>query len=530
MKILVNNKWKDEFLDYYPHPNEYTIQVLAWRNLEKSEGLYFVRPKSLRLLWNYLHEIGLVAVFRKVLSRAKERYRNEKYISCGIGRVIESSDKTKFSEGQIVGIFAPNYPACLERIALPEELIVKIDQSIFPSIPTNTIIYMPLRGIEAKKDRWWADFCGWSSYSGEVLCDKQIQLSEKLQETISQTNWRDGLHLQLNEYGKISYSNGQIKSQNNNNRKTAVLFGYGNYAKTIILPNTKKYLNIKRIHEVDPMQIPVKTRRLNLWDTSSNPTDSEDYDVYLIAGFHHTHAPLAINALERGACAIVEKPIVVDDKQLTNLLTAMQNSTGELFSCFHKRYLPMNDWAFEDMKLIRGEPISYHCIVYEVPLPELHWYRWPNSKSRLISNGCHWIDHFLYLNNFCDVYDYNLFVSKDCTINCSVELRNGAFFTMTLTDKGSERIGVQDYVELRTNNVTVKMINGAYYLAENKDRIIRKKRINKMQSYKVMYQQIGKKILNGADGDSIQSVNSSCSLVLALENKMPDDWMGIGRI
>ncbi len=213
MKILVNNKWKDGFLDYYPHPNEYTIQVLTWRNLEKSEGLYFVRPKSLSLLWNYLCEIGLVAVFRKVLSRAKERYRNEKYRSCGIGRVIKTSNKTKFSEGQIVGIFAPNYPACLERIALPEELIINIDQSILPSILENTITYMPLRDIGAKKDRWWTDFCGWSSYSGEVLCDEQIQLSEKLQKTINQTNWQNGLHLQINEYSEISYSNGQIKSK-----------------------------------------------------------------------------------------------------------------------------------------------------------------------------------------------------------------------------------------------------------------------------------------------------------------------------
>jgi len=520
MKVLVGNKWKDGFLDYYPHANEYIIQVLVWKNLEKSKGLYFIRSKSLRLVWNYLCEIGLIAVLRKILSRRKERYRNEKYISCGIGRVIKSIDKTKFSDGQVVGIVAPNYPACLERIALPEELITEIDQSHISSVPKNTIIYVPLRDVEATKDKWWADLRRWSSYSSEVfLYDKRTQLSKKFRETINQTNWRDGLHLQLNENSRIFHSKGQIKRQGNDTRKRAVLFGYGNYAKTIILPNTKKYLNVERIHEVDPIQIPITTRQASLWDTSPNPTGSEDYDAYLIAGFHHTHAPLAISTLERGACAVVEKPIVVNDNQLADLLAAMQNSTGRLFSCFHKRYLPMNRWAFEDMELIRGEPVSYHCIVYEAPLPELHWYRWPNSKSRLISNGCHWIDHFLYLNNFCDVCAYNLFMSKDCTINCSVELRNGAFFTMTLTDKGSERIGVQDYIELRTNNVTVKMINGAYYLAENKDRIIRKKRINKMQSYKTMYQQIGKRILNGADGDSIQSVNSSCSLVLALENK-----------
>jgi predicted dehydrogenase len=523
MKILINSKWKDGFLDYHPHPNEYIIQVLAWRSLERSEGLYFVRPKSLRLIWNYLLEIGLVAVFRKILSRGKERYRNEKYISCGVGRVLESFGKTKFGEGQIVSILAPDYPACIERIALCEELIFEIDQSIIPSIPENTIVYVPLRDIEARRGRWWSDFCGWSNYSGQNVYDEPRQLCQKLQEAIRHTNWRDGLRLQLNEPTKISYRNGQIKSKKNDSHKRAVLFGYGNYAKTIILPNIKKYLNVEHIHEVDPMQIPVESRLVNLWDTSPNPTDPEEYDVYLIAGFHHTHAPLAIIALEHGACAVVEKPIVVTKDQLADLLTAMKNSAGRLFCCFHKRYLPMNRWAFEDMEVIPGKPVSYHCIVYEVPLPEFHWYRWQNSKSRLISNGCHWIDHFLYLNNFCEVYAYDLSMSKDCTISCFVELRNGACFTMTLTDKGSERIGVQDYIEVRANNATIKMINGSRYLAENKDRIIRKRRINKMESYKKMYQQIGQRILDDADGDSIQSVKSSCSLVLALDNKLSDE-------
>ena len=34
------------------------------------------------------------------------------------------------------------------------------------------------------------------------------------------------------------------------------------------------------------------------------------------------------------------------------------------------------------------------------------------------------------------------------TLNCSVTLANGAYFTMVMTYNGSERIGPQDYIEL----------------------------------------------------------------------------------
>lgn len=286
------------------------------------------------------------------------------------------------------------------------------------------------------------------------------------------------------------------------------------------MPNVKHYLTVDCIHEIDPTQIPINANYTKKWDTSPDLRKDEYYDVFLIAGFHHTHAPLAICALQHDIYAVVEKPIVVNNSQLTELLAAMENSTGQLFSCFHKRYVPFNKLDVRDLGLVKGDPVSYHCIVYEVPLPKLHWYRWPNSKSRLVSNGCHWIDHFLYLNNFCKVESSDLFVAKDSTINCSLVLENGAFFTMVLTDNGSRRIGVQDYIELRANGKTVKMINGAEYFAEDRERIIRRVKINKMQSYKIMYQQIGRKIINNEKGDSLHSVKVSAGSIIELENKL----------
>lgn len=522
MKILVENKWTDGFLDFCPQSNEYTIKVLAWKNLTRSRDLYFVRPKSLRLLWNYLKEIGPREVLKKVVSRSEEKFRNEKFISCGIGRIIKLNDTPTFSQNQLVGFLAPNFPACAERISLPAEFIVELKESNFPFLTDEKTIYVTLDDSgTAELESWWRRYNGWSNYAGFTF-NKDARITKHLASMLDSIDWTKGEKLQTDQHDNICFVKKPLKSWHKATKKQAVLFGYGNYAKTIIIPNIKKYLHLEKIHEIDPLQIPLRDKLGVTWSSCPEPCKNQRYDAFFIAGFHHTHAPLAVQAMEQQAYAVVEKPILVDHEQLEKLLSVMRETKGRLFACFHKRYNPMNKWAWDDLNHSPGEPISYHCIVYEVPLPKYHWYRWPNSKSRLISNGCHWTDHFLFLNNFSSPKRYMLDIASDGTINCSIELENEAYFTMTLTDKGSERIGVRDYIELRAGDDTVTIINGAFYLAENKNRILRKKKIKKMSSYKIMYEHICNQIAHDMPGDSIESVETSSKLILALEQEFQE--------
>ena len=51
MKYLLGDQWSDSFLDYYCGPDAYRIRVSAFANLEQLTEIYFVRPRSARLLW-----------------------------------------------------------------------------------------------------------------------------------------------------------------------------------------------------------------------------------------------------------------------------------------------------------------------------------------------------------------------------------------------------------------------------------------------------------------------------------------------
>lgn len=516
MKALVDGQWTEGFLDYHRRPEDCRVKVLACLTLAKIEGLYFVRSRSVRLLWNYIQEIGISDVYRKIVSRREERFRNEKFLSVGLGKMIDSGDRSGGRVNGLILFIAPSHPMCAERLALPAELIRTVDVTLPVEIHDKAIIHsQPSLVLPACLQ----ELAGWNAFSGNPLPNLQAALDAALAILMDPSVWMKANRFSVDARDFPSERRDRKRSKMSQ-RKQGVLFGYGNYAKVVVLPNVAPYVEISCIHEIDPLQIPLRKQRDVTWDTASDLRPTEHYDAYFVAGFHHSHASLAIKALSSGACAVVEKPLAVDNVQLSELLDAMTLSDGTLYCGFHKRYQILNQYAYCDLSLRLGEPVSYHCIVYEVPLPFRHWYRWPNSKSRLVSNGCHWIDHFLFLNNYCEVSRADLFLARDGTINCSMELANGAYFTMVLTDQGSERIGVQDYIELRANGVTARMSNGATYEAESKNRVLRRLTINKMDSYRRMYRSIGQKIAQGVPGDTIESVRVSTGAVLYLEQQL----------
>jgi len=517
MRIFTGNKWRNGFLDYCRNKNEYRIRVLAWKNLEKLENVYHTRAKSLRLLINYFPVVGFEGLFTKVWSRLREDRRNEKYISWGIGKIVESADNKIFFEGELVGFIAPLHPAMAERVVLPAEFIFKIDKSVIPEMPADAILYLPLK--EKTQNNWWRDIRGWSVYSGlEVPEETRKKTSEGLIRDIKNSEWQKFDKVDAKNSSPVAEIKGQIKNADSK-KKTAVLFGFGNYAKINIIPYTRPFVNIKSVHEIDPTQISFE-RGVQRWDSIPFPRKEEKFDVYFVATYNHTHFPITLYALNQGAYVVLEKPIVNDYDEFNELEKALKRAGRRLFIGFHKRYGTFNKMALEDLGVKRGDPISYHSIVYELLQPEFFWYNWPVSKSTFFANGCHQIDHFLYLNNFSKPINSDIKLLQDNAVEVWIELANGATFTTTFSEKGSLRVGPRDIVELKVHGRNVRIIDSIRYMSEDNYRIIRKKRIFKTDSYKEMYQEIGRRIANNEEGDSVESILVSGKIMLDLEEKL----------
>lgn len=524
MRVLAGGEWRAGCPDVHCGAGQYRIEVALWQRLAPVDGLYFVRPRSPRLLWNYAREVGGRVVLRKVVSRMSEALRNEKYVSYGVGRVVEAPLGGHFGLGAPVLFVVPSGPGCMERAVVPESLVSGAPEEL-PLPRAGELLYReapptPL-GEDGKLPEWVRLLAGWHPESGTPL-DRLFaarvlrQVSDLVVGGARAGDWHE---VRVLETGSSPVDTALHRPAGKaGKRKRGLVLGYGNYTKVVMLPNVRRYLDVPRIHEIDPTQIPFESPGDVEWDTRPTARPGDDFDVHFVAGYHHHHAPLACQALRAGADAVVEKPIATHREDLAELLETLEETGGRFFACFERRYSILTARALADLAVPAGDPIHYHAVVYEVPLPERHWYRWASSRSRLVSNGCHWLDHFLFVNGYPDLRSYDLSVAPDGALNCSVLLENDAFGTIALTDRGSARTGVQDHVEMRAGDTTVRIRSSSRYEAESSTRVLRRERANKMDAYCCMYREIARKVAAGEPGDTLRAIQLSASLVLQLED------------
>ncbi len=486
---------------------EIRIAVSQWLLAEPITDQYITYPRNFRLLLNYVKKVGIINVLRKIRSRLAEQNRNTKVMAIGVGVVLESVKGLKPEEGELVLFFATNVNPLERSVVLHNDLVVAVpknnlSESGVPKVLNIHTFPAALRSYKA-----------WTPWSGRVLNGAIIR-NALLEMT---------LQYQIPKFEKkVDLIKGSdffpAKNTGNHKLKSAVLFGLGNYAKTQIIPNIQKELSLERIHEIDPAQFEYLGKGEGV-DKDTSPIHRGDrfFDAWFIAGYHHTHTNLAIDAIQQGATAVIEKPLAVNRMQFDNFVNELKRAkNSQFFACFHKRYSKLHKFFLQDIGSSVGEPVDMHCIVYEIPLPTHHWYNWPNSGSRLISNGCHWLDYFMFVNNYEEVKTYHKWKPKGSDIVVQVKLNNGAYLSMSLTDTGSRRLGVRDYIELRAKDMTITMIDGAVYRSENNSKVISQRRINPQHVYGDMYRLISQKIIAGGEGDSMESLRST-ELSICLE-------------
>jgi len=511
---ILGDDWSDGYLDYHRSDRELRIRVRCWMPVARVEDVFVVQPRSIRRILNYVQEVGVANVVRKIRSRMKENLRNRRVIAVGLGDILETCDAADWPVGTPVVFVAPCHPDCVERVVLPPALVEKVAPELIAMLSGDGIRLLPMANAP---EQAISSISGWSIHSGT---DPSAHVNGALQwakSYFSGSNAAAGRVLPLSPPSKVEERR-ERSDRTGSAEKTAVLFGLGHYAKICVLPHLDPRIRVTVIHELEPTQLGRIADGGCAYDACHHPRAGQRADVFLIAGYHHTHGPLAVHSLRAGGWAVVEKPLVTTRDQLDDLLAVVREHPGRLFGCFQMRYNEIWNLAREDLALSPGEPVNYNCIVFEIKLGRLHWYHWPVSRSRLVSNGCHWLDHFLFMNDYSPPMHRHALKASNGDVHVSVELENGASFSMVLTDIGSPRIGVQDHIQLRARDVTVRVDNGWRYVSENSQRVIRRAKGDKPGVYARMYGTISRRILAGEPGDSIESIQRSCELMLDLED------------
>jgi predicted dehydrogenase len=115
-------------------------------------------------------------------------------------------------------------------------------------------------------------------------------------------------------------------------------------------------------------------------------------DSIVIASPHHLHARQVIAALEAGKHVFVEKPLCLDEDELTRIEAAHRRAGRVLMVGFNRRFAPM---AAELKRFVgdAGEPLFLQYRVNAGFIPTEHWVHDPLvGGGRLVGEAVHFID------------------------------------------------------------------------------------------------------------------------------------------
>jgi predicted dehydrogenase len=499
MNIGFQNTLISNVPDPFSSAEEVILTVKSYAVIKSSgnSGISYGGSKFNKL-WNYFQVYKFRDVIRKSLSRSfAEKIRNDKWMVVGLGEM----------QGQDYWFFHPAAQKFQSKVAVSKKWLI-------PSISSENLssgwAEFP-KGIldedlEFELGNVFPVFSGNHFSPSPSNLESLIRVARTLPFTPLEQSFPVNKSFNLHE------------GQKSNSAKRAVLFGFGNYARTITLPYLQPYLQLAKVHEIDPSLF--INSKLEGVSTSPFP-DQEDfqYPVWLIAGFHHTHAQLAIEAMEKGVIPVIEKPIATTWEDYYQIEKVARKTKTPFFQCFQKRYQIFNDFIKKDLEVSAGDPIHFKATVFEIPLDKYHWYNWPVSGSRIISNGCHWIDHFLFLNDYCDwvSFQVNQLTKEDLIIQ--IKLENGASGIITLSDTGSNRIGMREYVEFSVPGRRAYIKDSLHYESESNEKIIRSYKTDKLAYLRKMYKEIGVKIHQENSGDDLKTLKST-KLCLEIEDQL----------
>ena len=222
------------------------------------------------------------------------------------------------------------------------------------------------------------------------------------------------------------------------------VIGAGNFANATLLPAIKRAGGIELVGIASAGGLHAQHTGRKFGFAFATSSDEEilgnaDINTVAILTRHDTHAELTVNALKAGKNVFVEKPLAIDNSQLSAISRQLAKAGNGLLTVgFNRRFAPLARklLAFYSR---RNEPLHVHYRINAGYIPANHWTQEPDAGGgRIIGEACHFIDFVTFLVGAAPIC-----VSAQALPDQGKYSEDNVSMTLTFPD-GS--IGVVDYL------------------------------------------------------------------------------------
>ena len=181
----------------------------------------------------------------------------------------------------------------------------------------------------------------------------------------------------------------------------AGIIGAGNFTKATLLPALKKnQIAIQGIASANGLSGTLMAKKYKAAFSTTDYQEllgDEKVNLVIITTRHSLHAQMVTQAVQAGKNIFVEKPLAIDDAELTTLQELFAKPHSSLLHVgFNRRFSPH---ISKIKKLVGEQPGAMHLIITmnAGALPSNHWTLDPKEGGRIIGEACHLVDLAVHL-------------------------------------------------------------------------------------------------------------------------------------
>lgn len=456
---------------------------------------------SLRKLIAFLLAEGLTTTIRKVRSkRAATRLASDYHVVFAVGHPLEiGNEQWSSSLDQTYLCIGTRHPACAEVMLFARELSVPLDLAP-PKNHLSAAVAEAIAGQSLDIDA----VGGYNLYSNLPVPKETRELLHRVAASLQTDDGEahqgsvlpEPLEPLKRDEAASSVRSKNVKPMRQRGYGASVVAG-GDYVRTDVIPALKRAgFALRVVADLEPQIAAYTQARFGFYSAATDWRHAiEDplSTTIVIASFHDSHALIAAEALDHGKKVLLEKPPVVTKADLDLLLTAARSGSF-LEVGYNRRYAPFSRTT-RDLLAESDSPATITMLVKEVEIPPAHWYRWPNQGTRVTGNLCHWIDLAIFLIGARGTpREMTLSAPADVEPDeeraLTVVFDDGSTATIIATQRGDFTLGVQELIDVRQADLSIRIHDFRRFHATRSGRTIRRSRSRRNKGHRAMYDEM----------------------------------------